>query len=226
MRSGFKGILFVICFLGFSTSVFATRITTGNLANTTTAAAPLVSSITVQPNGSIRFDVGGANFITNAGQLSITISVDALVPTVTSGTSANQMFRDEVVGAAYFGYYLSTGVKSSSQPAANINIKLKKGSGETSSRTYYLLGNGTTTPVTQGDLTIAPASFTTFATASSNAVHCGTNYSSNGLTGTSIGCANGSTIPNMDVTQFVKVNDSDGASASIVSQLEFIAVNE
>jgi hypothetical protein len=219
-------ILGLISFLSLNSSAYATRITTGTLANSTTAASSQLSNIGATPSGSIRFDVGGANFITSSGQLTISIGVDAIVPAVTTGTAANQLFRDDIIGAAYFGYYLSTGVKSASQAASGINIKIKKGTGETSGRSYYLLGNGTTTPVAQGDLTIAPASFTTFASTVPNSAHCGPKYTSNGLTGGAINCAGGSTVANMDVTQFVKVLDSDPTSAAIISQLEFIAVNE
>ncbi len=212
--------------LFWSTSSYATRITTGDMADTTTAANPQVSNISATPTPTIRFDIGGANFITSSSQLSVSISVDSLIPSVVAGTAADQSFRDNTVGAAYFGYYLTAGVKSASQPLANINIKVRKGSGETSGRSYYLLGNGTTVPTVQGDLTVAPASFTTIATAGSNGSHCGPNNVANGLTGASINCAGGATVANMDVTQFVKVLDSDLTSGSIASQIEFIAVNE
>lgn len=216
----------LISIFGFTSISHATSITTGDLANTTTVGSPLVSNITVAPTPTIRFEVGGANFATSSSQLSVSISVDALVPVVTAGTAANQMFRDEGVGAAYFGYYLTAGVKSASQPTATVNIKIRKGAGETSGRSYYLLGNGVSTPAAQGDLTVAPASFTTFATAASNSSHCGPHFVTNGLTGVAINCSGGSTVANMDVTQFVKVLDSDSTSASITSQIEFIAVNE
>jgi hypothetical protein len=106
-----------------------------------------------------------------------------------------------------------------------VNIKINKGAGETSNRSYYLLGNGTTTPSVEGDLTIAPASATTFATAGSNGVHCGPSYAANGLSA-SLNCAGGSDVANMDITQFVKVLYSDPDSAAIVSQVEFTAVAE
>lgn len=204
----------------------ATSITTGELSNTSTSSNPLVTNITVAPNPTIRFQVSGLAFTTASSQLNVSISVDALVPTVTSGTAADQSFRDEIVGAAYFGYYLTTGVKSASQPLASLNIKIRKGPGETSNRSYYLLGNGIVTPASQGDLTPAPAGYTTFATAGANGSHCGPRYVTNGLTSPDINCAAGSTVANMDITQFVKILDSDAASASIISQVEFIAVNE
>lgn len=223
----YKSILTgIIIVLGVHFSAHATQITTGTLGTSTTASSPLVSNISATPNGSIRFDVGGANFTSSAGQLNISINVDALVPVVTVGTAPNQMFRDETVGAAYFGYYLSTGVKSSSQASSNMNVKAKRGAGETTGRTYYLLGNGLTTPASESDLTVAPSAFTTFASVTPNVVRCGSNYAVNGLTGATIGCANGSTVPNMDVTLFIKIFDIDSVNASISAQLEFIAVNE
>jgi hypothetical protein len=201
-------------------------ITTDDLAGTTTASNPLSTNIRVTPTPSIRFEVGGARFSTVSSQLMVTIGVDTLAPRVTSGTAANQMFRDDTVGAAYFGYYLSTGVKSASQPISTIHIKIRRGTAETSDRSYYLLGNGLTTPTSQGNLTPVPAAFTTFAIAGSNASHCGPQYMNNGLIGGSINCATGTTIPNMDLTQFVKVLDSDGSNSTIISQVEFVAVNE
>ncbi len=217
------GAIFVA---GLSSDAYATRITTGNMSATTTAATPLVSNISATPTAIIRLDLGGAGYINTSSPLSVSITVDTSTPSVTVGTAANQMFRDDTIGAAYFGYYLTAGVRSSNQSAANINVKVKKGAGETANRSYYLLGNGTTTPTVQGDLTIAPASVTTFATAAPNGVHCGPSHVANGLTGTAIGCTGGSTVANMDITQFVKVLYSDPTSAAIVSQLEFTAVNE
>jgi hypothetical protein len=209
-----------------SNSAHATRITTGNMSATTTAATPLVSNISATPVAIIRLDLGGANFINVTSPLSVSITVDTSTPSVTVGTAADQMFRDDAIGAAYFGYYLTAGVRSSNQSAANINVKVKKGAGETANRSFYLLGNGTTTPAAQGDLTIAPAGVTTFATAAPNGVHCGPSHVANGLSGTAIGCTGGSTVANMDITQFVKVLYADPAAAAIVSQLEFTAVNE
>ncbi len=223
LKSLMLGAVFVA---GFSTNANATRITTGNMSATTTAATPLVTNISATPAAVIRLDVGGANFINVVSPLSVSITVDTSTPSVTVGTAANQMFRDDTIGAAYFGYYLTTGVRSSNQSAANINVKVKKGAGETANRSYYLLGNGTSTPTVQGDLTIAPAAVTTFATTTPNGVHCGPSHVANGLSGTAIGCTGGSTVANMDITQFVKVLYADPAAAAIVSQLEFIAVNE
>jgi hypothetical protein len=212
--------------IGLSTSAHATRITTGNLNLTTTAASPMTSNINATPTAIIRLDVGGANFINATTPLSVSVTVDTSTPVVTVGTAANQAFKDDATGAAYFGYYLSVGERSSNQSAANINVKVKKGSGETSGRSYYLLGNGTTTPAVQGDLTVAPAAVTTFATGAPNGVHCGPSNVANGLSGTALNCAGGSTVANMDITQFVKVLYADPTSAAIVSSLEFTAVNE
>jgi hypothetical protein len=212
--------------LAIAQSAHATRITTGNVTGADTNASPQISNINATPSAIIRLDLGGANFITSAGQLDVTISVDTATPSVTAGAAADQSFRDDTVGAAYFGYYLSTGVRSANQTAGNVNVKVNKGSGETANRSYYLLGNGTSTPDEQADLTIAPASATTFATAGANSVHCGPSWNANGLSGAEIGCAGGSTVANMDVTQFVKVLYSDPGAAAINSQLEFTAVNE
>lgn len=219
-------MLGVVYSLGTSSVAHATRITTGDLGTSNTAASPMVANIGATPNGSIRFDLGGAAFLTSAGQLTISIGVDAVVPSVTSGTISDQLFRDDIVGAAYFGYYLSTGVKSASQTSPNMNIKVKRGSAETSGRSFFLIGNGTTSPNSQSDLTIAPAGFTTFATTTSNSAHCGPQYASNGLTGSTINCGGGSTVTNMDLTQFVKVLDTDPTTGAVISQLEFIAVSE
>lgn len=221
-----KLMVSVIVAMGMTSSAHATRVTTGNMAGATTAASPQVSEVSATPSSIIRLDLGGAGYLNTSSPLSVSISVDTATPSVTVGTAADQSFRDDVVGAAYFGYYLSTGVRSSNQSASNINVKVKKGSGETSGRSYYLLGNGASVPAVQADLTVAPASMTTFATAAPNGAHCGPSYSANGLSGSAINCAGGSTVANMDVTQFVKVLFTDPTSAAIVSQLEFIAVNE
>lgn len=219
-------LLGTVLVVGVSTSAHATRITTGNMSATTTAASPQVTNISATPSAIIRLDVGGASYINTTTPLSVSITVDTSTPSVTVGTAAAQSFRDDAVGAAYFGYYLTVGERSSNQSAANVNVKIKAGSGATANRSYYLLGNGTTTPTVQGDLTAAPASATTFATGAANGVHCGPSHVANGLSGTAIGCTGGSTVANMDLTQFVKVLYSDPTSAAIVSQLEFTAVNE
>lgn len=215
-----------ILIAGVTTTAHATRITTGNLSATTTAASSLISNINATPTSIIRFEIGGANYTTSGGQLDVTITVDTSTPTVTVGTAADQSFKDDSDGAAFFGYYLSTGVRSSNQTPANVNIKLRAGSGETAGRSLYLLGNGTTTPTAAGDLTDAPGSYATFASTSSNSVHCGPSWNANGLTGAGINCAGGSTVANMDLTQFVRVSYTDPSSSAVVSQLEFIAVAE
>jgi hypothetical protein len=211
---------------GLSSSAYATRITTGNIAGANTNASPQTANISATPSAVIRLDVGGAAYVNTSSPLSVTITVDTATPSVTVGTAADQSFRDDTVGAAYFGYYLSTGVRSANQSAANINVKVKAGAAGTANRSYYLLGNGTTTPAAQADLTAAPAVATTFATTVPNVVRCGPSWSANGLSGAAIDCAGGSTVANMDVTQFVKVLYSDPTSAAIVSSLEFTAVNE
>jgi len=211
---------------GLSSSAHATRITTGNLSATTTAASSLISNINATPASIIRFEIGGANFTTAGGELDVTITVDTSTPTVTAGTAADQSFKDDTDGAAFFGYYLSTGVRSSNQSAAGMNIKVRAGAGETAGRSLYLLGNGTTTPSAVGDLTDAPGAYTTFAATVPNSVHCGPSWNANGLTGAAIGCSGGSTVADMDLTQFVRVEYDDPTGAAIVSQLEFIAVAE
>ena len=204
----------------------STVINTGNYAGTSTLAIPLGSRINATPRAMIRLDVGGAKYTSTSSPLTISITVDCSTPAVTSGTAADQAFKDDAVGAAFFGYYLSFGVRSAAQTAANVNLKVAKGAGETSGRSYYLLGNGTTTPNDQTDLTIGPASATTFATAPANSIRCGPSYTANGVTGTAINCPAGSTVANMDLTQFVKILYADAAGAAKISQLTFTAVNE
>lgn len=206
--------------------VHATVVNTGNLAGTTTAGVPLTGNILATPRAMIRLDLGGAKYIGAATPLTITITVDCSTPAVTVGTAANQLFRDDAVSAAFFGYYLTLGVRSAAQTAANVNLKVRRGAGETAGRSYYLLGNGTTTPTVQGDLTVAPAAVTTFATAPPNTIRCGPSYVANGISGTAINCAAGATVANMDITQFVKVLYSDPVATARISQLEFTAVNE
>src|SRR5690606_590030 len=120
--------------MGLSTTSFAASIDTGNMNQTnTTAANPLITNINATPRASIRFAVGGAKFVENAGELSVTIDVDASTPNVTAGLAADQAFVDDAVEAAYFGYYLTTGVRSANQAAANVNVKVAAGT-ETANR--------------------------------------------------------------------------------------------
>ncbi len=225
MNKYFK-ILAVFLTLIWGNPSDATVINTGNYSGTNTNAIPLDARITATPRAMIRLDVGGAKFTGATSPLTISISVDCSTPAVTVGTAADQAFRDDAIGAAYFGYYLSLGVRSAAQTAANVNLKVRRGAGETSGRTYYLLGNGTTTPTVQADLTVAPAAVTTFATSPPNVIRCGPSYSANGISGTAINCAAGSTVANMDITQFAKVLYSDPVATARISQLEFTAVNE
>ncbi len=226
MNKHFKTVLiyFGIVFLSFS--VHATVVNTGNFAGTTTAGIPLTGNILATPRAMIRLDLGGAKYSGATSPLTITITVDCSTPAVTVGTAADQAFRDDAVSAAFFGYYLTLGVRSAGQTAANVNLKVRRGAGETAGRSYYLLGNGTTTPAVQGDLTVAPAAVTTFATAPRNTIRCGPSYVANGISGTAINCAAGATVTNMDITQFVKVLYSDPIATARISQLEFTAVNE
>jgi hypothetical protein len=199
---------------------------TSTIRGTSTSSSPITTTIHAKTQAAIRFEVAGAKLSTVGNKLSISISVDSSKLGVTSGIQADQIFRDSNIGAVFFGYYFSTGVKSVHQASKNIHVKLRKGNAETPGRTFYLAGNGTTSPHNQADLKIAPSTFTTFATAPSNSVHCGPQYMSNGLSNPKLNCAGGSTISNMDLTQFVKVlyNDPDGSY--ITSQLEFIATAE
>ena len=203
----------------------ATTINTGTLNNTTTAGSLQTASSSITPSSTIRFDVAGAKFTGSATPLSVTITVDAATPAILSGSAADQKFRDDSVSASFFGYYLSTAVRSASQTNTGINIKIQKGAGETSGRSFYLLGNGTTTPTAQSNLTAAPASATTFVSTTRNAIRCGPSYSSNGIS-SAVDCAAGSTVTNMDLTQFVKVAYSDPTSSAVVSELQFTAVCE
>lgn len=225
MRNKYK-ILGFLGILIFCEAAYSTVINTGNYAGTSTLAVPLGSRINATPRAMIRLDVGGADYANTTTPLTISITVDCSTPAVTVGAAADQTFRDDTVSAAFFGYYLSLGVRSAAQTAANINLKVQRGAGETSGRSYYLLGNGTTTPTLQSNLTIAPAAATTFATATPNTIRCGPSYSANGISGTAINCAAGSTVANMDITQFVKILYSDPIASARVSQLSFTAVNE
>jgi hypothetical protein len=178
---------------------------------------------------SIRFNLGGAKYTAVTTRiLGITISVDTLTPTVVTGTAADQSFRDDTVGAAFFGYYLTAGVRTQGQPAGTVgNLKLKRGATETSGRTYYLLGNGTTTPTAQSNLTLAPNTLTTFATMPRNSTRCGPNWAANGVSGVNgVNCGPNPTVANMNLTQFVKVLFTDLPTATIISSLEFVVVEE
>lgn len=208
--------------MGLSSTSFAASVTTGNMNNTaTTAAKPLITTINATPRASIRLAVGGAKFIEAAEELSVSIDVDASTPTVTAGSAADQAFVDDVAGAAYFGYYLTTGVRSSNQTAANVNVKVAAGT-ETAGRSFFLLGHGAVSPTEEGDLTVAGAE-TTFVTVASNTNVCGTNHAAN-LSGVGIPCDN--TDADMDLTQFVKVELDDAPDVAIISQLVFTAVAE
>lgn len=221
-----RPLILPLLILGFYGNSWSAVVNTGNVAGSTTSGVPLFGNVNSTPSSVIRFEVGGAKYTTVSGQLSVTVTVDATTPVVITGTSANQSFRDDTVGAAFFGYYLTTAVRSSNQTPANTNIKLRVGTGATANRTYYLLGNGTTTPTQQSNLTAAPALVTTFATAASNTIRCGPSYSANGITGTAMNCAAGSTVANMDITQFVKVLFTDAPGTAIISKLEFTAAAE
>ena len=201
----------------------AGSISSGHLQNSSTSSNPTLTTIQATPQAMIRFELASMKLSNIGNQLLISIVVDSSSSSVISGIDADQTFQDEMVGAAYFGYYLSTGVRSVHQTDNNVHIKLRKGTNSTQDRTYYLLGNGTVTPTQQSDLDIAPSSFTTFATAPSNSIHCGPNYASNGLSGSQINCSGGSTVAEMDLTQFVKVYYGDPEGSIITSQLEFIA---
>ena len=176
----------------------------------------------------IRFNLGGAKFTGATTPLAVSITVDTLTPTVAIGTAADQSFRDDSVGAAFFGYYLTCGLRTQTQAAGTVgNIKVRAGASETSGRSYYLIGNGTTTPTLQSQLTDAPTAYTTFASIPRNTTRCGPSYAANGVSGVNgVTCTAGTIVNEMDITQFVKVLFTDPPSAAIVSYLDFVVVNE
>lgn len=107
------------------------------------------------------------------------------------------------------------------------NIKVRADAAETAGRSLYLIGNGTTVPTLQSQLTDAPAAYTTFASIPRNTTRCGPNYAANGVSGVNgVNCGPNPTVANMDITQFVKVLFTDLPSTPIVSRLEFVVVNE
>lgn len=184
------------------------------------------STIHATPTAILKFEVASPKFNTNDNQLTVSITVDRLLFSVSSGISADQSFQDKSTGAAYFGYYLSTGVRSVSQSKPNISIKLRRGSIETAGRTYYHLENESVVPTHEKDLMKAPQNYTTFVKVPSNSVHCGPRYAFNGLSKTNINCNGGTVVTNMDLTQFVKVLYTDPIGSQITSQIEFTAVAE
>ena len=176
----------------------------------------------------IRFNLGGAKYINGGTRtLAVTITVDATTPAVVSGTAPDQMFRDDSVGAAFYGYYLTTALRTQSQAAGTQGyVQLRVGTGATANRTYYLSGNGTTSPTLQSQLTAAPASYTTIATIPRNSIRCGPNYAANGLGNTNgVNCNNNPSVSTMDVTQFVKVLFTDTPASIINSRLQFVVYN-
>lgn len=187
-----------------------------------------IISMNAEAQTRIRLALGGANYNATGTDLTVSSTVECTTPSVISGTAADQMFRDDAIGAAYFGYYLTLGVRTTLQIfGTNVNVKVRRGASSTANRSYYLLGNGTTTPDDQSDLTIAPAAYTTFVSAPKNDTACGTNWSANGLPANGVNGCNGQTIiNNMDVTQFVKVLFTDPPGTAIISELDFIAAVE
>lgn len=175
----------------------------------------------------IRFNLGGAKFTTAGGELNVSISVDTLTPTVITGTVADQIFRDDSVGAAFFGYYLTAGVRTQGQAPGTVgNLKVRRSVGETTGRTYYLLGNGTTTPTLESHLTVASSTYTTIASVPRNRTRCGPQWSANGVSGNGVNCGPNPTVANMDITQFIKVLFADPPIAPIISKLSFVIVQE
>jgi len=176
----------------------------------------------------IRFNLGGAKYVAGGTRtIAVTITVDATTPTVAVGTAADQLFRDDSVGAAFFGYYLTTGLRTQGQAGGTLGyVQLRVGAGATANRTYYLLGNGTTTPTLQSQLTLAPAGYTSIANIPRNSTRCGPNYAANGVSGVNgVNCGANPTVANMDVTQFVKVLFTDIPSSTITSRLQFVVYN-
>lgn len=172
----------------------------------------------------IRFNLGGAKFASGGGGLSLTITVDATTPTVAVGTASDQQFRDDSVGASFFGYYLTTGLRTQGQAGGTrAYIQIRAGAGATANRTYYLLGNGTTTPTLQSHLTIAPASYTSIVNIPRNQTRCGPSYGANGVSGVNgVNCGSNPTVDDMDITQFIKVLFTDTPSTPITSELQFV----
>lgn len=177
---------------------------------------------------SIRFNLGGAKFPTVSGDLQVSITVDTLTPTVAIGTAADQSFRDDSVGAAFFGYYMTCGVRTTGQANGTVgNVKIKAGTAETAGRSFYLIGNGTTVPTLQSQLTDAPAAYTTFASIPRNTTRCGNSYAAHGISGVNgVTCSAANRLAALDVTQFVKVLFTDLPATTIVSQIDFAVVEE
>ncbi len=215
-------IYFMVCGALLS-NVHASVINTGNHAGTNTNSVPLNSKTVATPRSMIRLEVGGAKFSPSAGEISVTITVDTTTPSVTSGPSPDQSFRDDATSASYFGYYLTLGTRSSGQTMANIAVSATRGASATLGRTFGVIGNGTTTPTQEGDLLVVPDTPGVFALVQSNAIRCGPSYVTNGLTGTALNCASGSTTAELDATQFVKVEYADPPGVPIRSIIEFIA---
>ena len=88
----------------------------------------LFASFACHAQAQIAFAIGGASYTNSGVQLNVTITVDAITPTVITGIAANQAFRDDVAGAAFFGYYLTTGVTTLTQVVGTkVNIQIRKG---------------------------------------------------------------------------------------------------
>ncbi len=171
----------------------------------------------------IAMRLGGAKFVPSGGQLAVSITVDTSLPTVISGSQADQTFRDDTVSAAFFGYFITLGVGSSQQSTFNsLKVAVKVGSGETSGRTYALYGHGATNPSSQSDLIRPPNSYAAFLTRNVNNAFCGVNWMTH-IPGSVI-CEGATLVPTLDLTQFVKVLYSDSTASTFTSQLDFIAV--
>lgn len=201
----------------------AVTVNTGNYTGTNSSAVPLTANNYATPRSIIRLDLGGAKYPNSGGELTIAITVDTTTPVVTTGTAADQAFRDDSVGAAFFGYYLTLGLRSSAQTTASISVSARRGSPSTVGRTFGIIGNGTTIPTAESDLTLVPDAYIDFAFVPSNTISCGPNHVANGLSGAAINCATGTNVPELDVTQFVKVNFTDTPGVPISSKIEFIA---
>ena len=181
------------------------------------------SNIYASPIPTLSLKIGGSDNLLANGSLKVSAINNATI-SVTASASSDEHFYDRSDRAQYFGYYLSVGVSSTNQTASHIHVKVRRGSGETPNRSYYIHGNEKSSLSKGSDLITAPISYATFAVSPTNSTYCGSHYSTNHLSGKNMNCEKGVTVKDMDITQFVKVMDTDMAPSQIISQLEFVAI--